>query len=314
MSSNSNEKEANPFSFKNYLSSSKQNEVLSNFEKKSDDIFNDDELNDSSEADNPFSFKKFTEQIPESFPNIDDKTPYSNYDLLPNLSEIIPDINNEIRIDGLNSLGSERHNLRADNFESGSDIDVCSLPASHKDSTLNFSLPDDLPSNLDYFETSHAASISNSKLIDGLHEQLEAKEAIISMQQRKIEKLEKKLKDLIEKERTENTALEQVVQRVEKKLELATTRAVESEKLVDILKQENTQLKTQLKLLANENYNVYAEKTKHVYASINDIAKELNKAAQSAEKSISFLSSGVDHLKLIASNLESLEKISEIKE
>ena len=68
-------------------------------------------------------------------------------------------------------------------------------------------------------------------------------------------------------------------------------------------------------LLKNENNSLKNQAVnRNLFMSINKIANELNTAALSAEKSLSFLGQGVETLKLIASNLESLEKIGELND
>ena len=288
----SNVDKINPFSFKNYLT--KETPDLKNNDAFVTDTDDKIELGiGGDQKSNPFSYKNFYIQAPPiSQFQLNNKATLdveTNYDILPNLAH-----------ENYALLPSD--SLDTENYEE-SKVDNDSI----QKSILNFSIPDELPSNLDNYENN---SVSNEvKSVEELKEKLASQEIFIRSQQKKIEKLEKKLKELIEKEKTENTALEQVVQQVEKKLELTTSRAIDSEKLVEVLKQENAQLKSQLKL-ANI-YNTSSERTKSVYTSVNEIAKDLNGAAQTAENSLKALLSGVNHLRLVASNLESLEKISE---
>lgn len=138
----------------------------------------------------------------------------------------------------------------------------------------------------------------------------------IEKQRVKIEKLEKKLKLLMDKEENENKVLELAVQQVEKNLEEATKRAVASENTVELLKLETTQLKLQIKSLTSENLLLKTANANlarnTIFTTLNGIADEINEAALAAENSLTYLGAGVSTLRLIASRLQSLEKISEI--
>lgn len=137
---------------------------------------------------------------------------------------------------------------------------------------------------------------------------------LIAKQQKIIAKLEKRVKELESKEESEAKTLELLVQQVEKNLEKTTARALEAESKVEFFKKETAQMKHQIKLLKNENQLLQNASNKNLFITIKKMSTELNTAALSAEKSLSFLSNGVETLKLIASNLESLEKISETNE
>lgn len=152
-------------------------------------------------------------------------------------------------------------------------------------------------------------------LVDQLKNEIKQDKKLIARQQEKIVKLEKRIEELIAKEENENTTLELVIQQVEKNLEEAKLRAVASESTVELLKLELAQLKTQIKTLTAENlllktYNVNIGK--NVFKTIYDIAGQINEAASSADATLKHLNSGVSTLRLIASRLESLEKLTEI--
>ena len=138
---------------------------------------------------------------------------------------------------------------------------------------------------------------------------------IIAKQKEKIEKLEKKLRLLMDKEENENKTLAMVAAQVEKNLEEANKRRVTAESALESLKLENGQLKTQVLSLSNENLLLKANVNMSgagLFKSIGDIAAEINEAALAAENSLTYLGTGVNTLRLIASRLQSLEKISEI--
>lgn len=138
---------------------------------------------------------------------------------------------------------------------------------------------------------------------------------IIAKQKEKIEKLEKKLRLLMDKEENENKTLAMVAAQVEKNLEEANKRRVTAESALELLKLENGQLKTQVLSLSNENLLLKANVNMSgagLFKSIGDIAAEINEAALAAENSLTYLGTGVNTLRLIASRLQSLEKISEI--
>jgi hypothetical protein len=235
---------------------------------------------------NPFSFKNF----------IDTSVEISNTELI----NMVPDL----------VSSSTNHMFDSDSDGTDKNADTKGLDFSN---SINFSIPEDLPSTLEDLSFQDKPKKVNS--IDNLaeiREELNKKQSILNEKEAKIKLLEKRIQQLIDKEENETQTLEKVVHQVEKKLE-------ESEKLVEIFRQENSQLKTQLKQLKRENIEFKqnaqdTEKSKNLYAIINKIAKDLNDAAQTAENSIAFLTNGVDKLKLVASNLESLEKLSQVFE
>lgn len=147
-----------------------------------------------------------------------------------------------------------------------------------------------------------------------INDNYEKSKELIAKQQQIIFNLEKRVKELESKEESEAKTLELLVQQVEKNLEKTTARALEAERNMEILKQEATQMKHQIKLLKNENQLLKSKNSKDLFISIKKIAIDLNTSALSAEKSLSFLSNGVETLKLIASNLESLEKLQEVND
>lgn len=250
-----------------------------------DQVDDDGDLKVKKEEANPFSFKNFmAKSIPETTTNNYNNTsnPYSfnTLDLkLPNVD--IPELETLPELEPSELIEKPDTSLIFEDVNTVENI---------------MSLPDDIPLELS--------------------DQLAMKDSLISMQQAKIVKLERRLKELIEKEENENSALEKVVQQVEKKLLKATNRALESEKMVEILKQENKELKSQLKVVTSENLTLKQAQSSSVLkenkSKIGEIAGELSHVASAAESSLNQLLAGVNNLRLVASNLESLEKIIEI--
>lgn len=160
-----------------------------------------------------------------------------------------------------------------------------------------------------------ASLVQDDHLLTDLSElEIQNDKRTIAKQREKIEKLEKKLKLLMDKEENENKTLEMVARQVEKSLEEATKRAIASENTVEIQRIEIAQLKAQVKALSNENVLLKTANMggNRLFVTIGEIANEINEAALAAENSLTYLGAGVSTLRLIASRLQSLEKISEI--
>lgn len=284
--------EANPFSFKTYLQNPAFPEIIHNQETNTEDNlqFSIDNSKPVPPKENPFSFKNFLTSD-TNLPNADD---------LPDLSLSPTKIQSNLDI----VLPPELVQDLVPDLDWSADIEK-STPANKfliDDESLSESVIDN-------------QSVSNSALIDRLKNELSEDKRVIAKQKEKIDKLEKRLKSLLDKEENENKTLELVVQQVEKNLEEATKRAIGSESTVELLKIEIVQLKGQLKALSNENLLLKSANLnlgRNLFITINDIANEINEAALSAENSLTYLNKGVSTLRLIASRLQSLEKISEI--
>lgn len=240
----------------------------------------EDDLPETSQP-NPFSFKNFS--LKNDLIQADDKE-------------------NEIRKNSLSfkAYFEEDENLELPDIDSAllSPGDLDGLPQLEN---VPIELDFDEQTNMDFFDHDSDGKNQNSK-------ELIAKQKVI------IASLEKRVKELESKEESEAKTLELLVQQVEKNLEKTTARAIEAERNLEILKQEATQMKNQIKLLKNENQILKSKNGKDLFIPIKKIANDLNTAALSAEKSLSFLNNGVETLKLIASNLESLEKFKEVND
>lgn len=176
------------------------------------------------------------------------------------------------------------------------------------------SLPLDLPEIVDEDEDADRHMVSLPSIGPIV---VDENERIIAKQREKIERLEKKLRVLMDKEANENETLARVVAQVEKRLEEANKRRVGAESALELARIENAQLKTQVLALSNENRVLkstagMASANMGLFKTIGEIAGEINEAALAAENSLTYLGAGVTTLRLIASRLESLEKISEI--
>lgn len=273
-------KETNPYSFKNYID---ENEHVKATEidllaAKPPQVLGDDQ-------NNPFSFKNFIEKTSDTgLPNVNElpdvDTPLT---LPPPLPLDLP----EIAQDFIPDLDWDNDKHATTSSLSSSSAAAAAAPA------------DETRSRIERLEKENAEC---NKTISKQHEM--------------IAKLEKRLKSLMEKEENENKTLELVVQQVEKSLEEATKRAVASESTVELLRIEISQLKSQVKALSNENLILKATnlntKRSGLFVTIGEIANEINEAALAAENSLTYLGAGVSTLRLIASRLQSLEKISEI--
>jgi rubrerythrin len=149
---------------------------------------------------------------------------------------------------------------------------------------------------------------------EAMEEDLKNKQDIIIEQNKKILKLEKRLNELMHKEEKENKTLELVVQQVENNLLKTTERAIKSEKNCESLNNELNEMKAKYKVLNQENLiikNSLIQSKCDIKDSINDIVFKLNRASDSAEKSLNVLLSGCNELKLISNCLESLGKITD---
>ncbi|CAF0717622.1 unnamed protein product [Brachionus calyciflorus] len=240
---------------------------------------------------NPFSFKNFQSPKETDIPTID-LPPIGDYD----------------------SSSSQSNPFSFKGFvQTEPDIDLPDISSELPEPPgLNSLSVNDLPCEIDIYDPTSLPAINDDT--ENLKEELNFSKETIYKQQNKIAKLEKRLTELEKKEESEAKTLELLVQQVENNLEKATARAIEAERKVELLKQELSQMKSQMNQLKTENLvlkNGNAN-NRNLFLKINGIASELNGAAFSAEKSLSFLSKGVESLKIIASNLESLEKLSEV--
>jgi len=134
----------------------------------------------------------------------------------------------------------------------------------------------------------------------------EEKKRVVSLQ-RKLAKIEKREAD-------ETAALENMVHMVEKNLELTTQRALRAEATVAKLKEEVTILKTESVPIAT--YNQLLDANHCTMTAVRDksraAADQMNVAAKNAEQAVRQLLSGVDTLKFISQQLDTIDRITEV--
>lgn len=311
MSLNNEIGDSNPFSFKKYV----KNPNIIPSPEIPDDLMPDNPLqNEIKTKENPFSFKNF----------LDIKKPIDNQvetTFIASKKKSVGDDDDDIFSDvNLKPRVVKKTELKNIYLETNDDDDVIpdfGLNLNDKavnsdqtrDNDLILNSLDDLPSAIDISPT------TDSFLIVDLNEQLNSKQQIINHQKAKIDELEKKIKDLVEKEKNENRTLEKIVKQVEENLVKTTKRAIESERNAELLKQEIIQLKSHVQVLANENKMLKLSshgRNDKLNLSLANVSNQINIAATGAEDSLRKLLSGVDQLRLIAGNLESLTKIQEI--
>jgi len=148
---------------------------------------------------------------------------------------------------------------------------------------------------------------------------LNEKQAKIDEQVIEIKTLRKQLSELKAKEEQENSALEQIIFQIEGNLEKTTKRAIEAEMVVEKLKSENKQLKDKNHTLSNKNKELLElklnDEDKEARAkTCEDISNGLRTSANAAEGFLQQLMNGVNSLRLIADNIESFDKIHEVKD
>ncbi|XP_046437996.1 uncharacterized protein LOC124189418 [Daphnia pulex] len=147
-----------------------------------------------------------------------------------------------------------------------------------------------------------------------LRQQLEMSTANERMALARIERLESLLEEHRRRESEETSSLERSMEQIESNLKIATQRAAQSESQVAQLKKENRRLQDEVKSLQEAIRLQYNEETSPSQSrSLNHTAQELHTAANSAERSIRDLLAGVDHLRVVAAALQSMERIEEVR-
>ncbi|XP_032235973.1 endosome-associated-trafficking regulator 1 isoform X2 [Nematostella vectensis] len=133
-------------------------------------------------------------------------------------------------------------------------------------------------------------------------------------EKKKVTVLQNKLKMIEKREADETAALENMVQMVEKNLELTTQRALRAETTVTKLKEEIKQVKadtvpmaTYQQLLNTHHSTLNAVKEKSLSA-----ADEMATTARRAEQALRDLYSGVETLKFVSSQLNYIDRITEV--
>jgi hypothetical protein len=131
-----------------------------------------------------------------------------------------------------------------------------------------------------------------------------------------LEQFQKQLNDFKRKEEQETKTLENIIFNIETNLEKTTKRAIEAEGLVDKLKFENKGLKIQVNNLRNDNelLKMNSNNGGNMRQVLNSYSSQLSQAAVSGEVLIKQLLGGVDTLKSLAQNFESIGKIQEIND
>jgi hypothetical protein len=160
---------------------------------------------------------------------------------------------------------------------------------------------------------------SNSALdkIEAYKKLIHDKQRIIDDQFNELMLLRKQLDKIKHKEDLENKTLEKMILNVEKNLQLTTERAIEAEKSVDRLKVENKNYKIQMQNLEAE--NLLLKNLSHIHASsacdsntLQKFSVQLNTIANTAEQSFKQLFTGIDNIRLLASAIESFDKIKDL--
>lgn len=299
-------------------------------------ISNDEENNYSDEK-NPFSFKKF----------MNDQSPVDFFEApidKPKKNSILIDDNNDTRNES-NPL-SFKVFTKKDNkvhtqisCELSFSPDKKTLPSPPDfNSITNTELKNNLPTVFKKYESNNSEKENGNNVISSIFDQntnscykvtadinqefktlqelkknINLKQKIIYDRDERILQLEKKIDQLKQNEANENKALEVIIQQVEENLVKTTKRAVEAERNVDKMKSEIEQFKFKIQILNTENQNLKLTSPSTTETnSLNNIADQLNGAADSAENSLNQLMTGCKTLRLLAATLESLEKIKEV--
>ncbi|KAK4020545.1 paramyosin [Daphnia magna] len=147
-----------------------------------------------------------------------------------------------------------------------------------------------------------------------LRQQLEMAITNERMALARIDRLETLLEEHRRRESEEASSLERSMEQIESNLKIATQRATQSESQVVQLKKENRRLQDEVKSLQEAIRLQYNEETSSSQSrSLSHTAQELQTAANSAERSIRDLLAGVDHLRVVAAALQSMERIEEVR-
>ncbi|XP_029181734.1 endosome-associated-trafficking regulator 1-like [Acropora millepora] len=147
-----------------------------------------------------------------------------------------------------------------------------------------------------------------------LRRELKASKEAREQDKNRITSLQKKLAKIEKREADETAALENMVQMVEKNLELTTQRALRAEATVSKLKEEVNILKTESVPIAT--YNQLLDANESTMIAVRDKSRaasdQMNAAAKNAGQAISQLLAGVDTLKFISHQLQSIDRITNV--
>jgi len=145
-----------------------------------------------------------------------------------------------------------------------------------------------------------------------LRHQLENSQANERIALARIELLESHLEEYRRRESAETSSLEKAMEQIEKNLKLAVERAVHAESQVVQLKKENRTLQDEIKMLQAV-ARLHPSEASSGGGGCSQTAHELHTAANRAERSIRDLLAGVEHLRVMASSLDSMDRIEELR-
>jgi len=147
-----------------------------------------------------------------------------------------------------------------------------------------------------------------------LRRELKASKEAREQDKNRITSLQKKLAKIEKREADETAALENMVQMVEKNLELTTQRALRAEATVSKLQEEVNILKAESVPIAT--YNQLLDANESTMVAVRDKSRaasdQMNAAAKNAGQAISQLLAGVDTLKFISHQLQSIDRITNV--
>lgn len=329
------ESKENPFSFKTFVktkqdtTSTKANKAQSKQKSKDSavnlcnknhfkdeapfpEVDKEDEDTGAREELNPFSYKRF----------VSDDLASRNKRVL----QIIDDEVHEVKTGQEN--GDEREQIGSldQNIVRKSDSDSTATDDSDSESehSLNSTAQSPVSGSINYFVAPLESSETQAMVIEELNQLKEENEKLRrdlqeSNQARDEEKkrvvsLQRKLAKIEKREADETAALENMVHMVEKNLELTTQRALKAEATVAKLKEEVNVLKTESVPIAT--YNQLLDANHCTMTAVRDksraAADQMNAAAKNAEQAVRQLLSGVDTLKFISQQLDSIDRITDI--
>lgn len=330
------ENSGNPFSFKTFVKSKKETKspkIKKNQDKQNSkdsplnsrkgeicieespfpEVNNPAHADDSKEDANPFSFKNF----------LSDDMASRNKRIL----KIIDDEVHEVKtVEG--NITEDKSGSGAEVKDGGKVVDKTDTDStgSDTDSDSEQVSTDRSPvsGSVHYFIAPLDSSKAQAMVIEELNQLKEENEKLRrdlkacnqarEEERKRIVTLQKKLIKIEKREADETAALENMVQMVEKNLELTTQRARKAEATVTQLKEEVKILKTESVPIAT--YNQLLDANQCTMAAVRDksraAADQMNAAAKKAELAISQLLSGVDTLKFISQQLDSIDRITDV--
>ncbi|KAL9976471.1 hypothetical protein ACROYT_G013778 [Oculina patagonica] len=330
----------NPFSFKKFVKSKhetkipttkktqgKQTSKTSAVNQRNKDIFEDEapfpEVNKEVDSDggkedlNPFSYKRF----------VSDDLASRNKRVL----QIIDDEVHEVKTDqdnvAINGDVSEEVNILDGKTVGKDDSDDSTETGSESESSediLNVTNQSPVSGSINYFVAPLDSSETQAMVIEELNQLKEENEKLRrdlqeanqarDEEKKRVVSLQRKLAKIEKREADETAALENMIHMVEKNLELTTQRALRAEATVSKLKEEVNILKTESVPIAT--YNQLLDANQSTMTAVRDksraAADQMNAAAKNAEQAVRQLLSGVDTLKFISQQLDSIDRITDV--